>query len=681
MLDSQRMQSLAGPGPLTKGDRDLGTDFRVALVCMPFCYLESPSLALSQLRTVLNEDVGEQDRVQVDICYAQHDFAEVFGFEVHNFLADSGSSLIGDWLFSHVLFPKSEQDTLRFVQTHCPDRAAQVLGLVPRLNAFLDRLIADYRLASADVVGFTTLYQQTVASLALAHRLRTITSKPVIVMGGGNCEGMMGKALIRNFACLDYVFSGNALISFPLFVKRLRSADLDGCDRIDGVFSRRNECLETWDTDAVATKTPEGAVIYADAIRQKKSAVPAVRLHCAERPVNEVVDLDYADFLESFRQKVAAAAGSLKPRLPLETSRGCWWGEKSHCTFCGSCGWNIAYRQMDAERAVGYITGVVDRHKSDANYFECVDQLIPKDFPEKVMPRLKLDSTCGLFYEVRSSLSFDDMKQLRASGIFAIQPGIEALSSSLLRLMAKGVSAAQNVAHLRHCAELGIMPMWALLTGFPQEDEKYYFEYRRMLPSLFHLPPPMAISPIDFHRNSPYTWYAKKYDLELRPADVYKSIYGLPDSEMDDLAYFFEDRTIEAPYKRHVEKHLSELGVMIAIWRNSWVGHSGPIPQLHFADRNGATGVVDTRAGVARFQALTDLELAVLHQFADVRALAAVKRENLAPEQALDSAIASLVKRGLMFMEDDRGISLVLPGPTDVPPFVKMLRNGEVVLH
>ena len=57
-----------------------------------------------------------------------------------------------------------------------------------------------------------------------------------------------------------------------------------------------------------------------------------------------------------------------------------------------------------------------------------------------------------MFYEVKSNLRKEDVRQLREAGVVAIQPGIESLSDEVLRIMRKGVSALQNIQLLKGCA-------------------------------------------------------------------------------------------------------------------------------------------------------------------------------------------------------------------------------------
>jgi hypothetical protein len=54
-----------------------------------------------------------------------------------------------------------------------------------------------------------------------------------------------------------------------------------------------------------------------------------------------------------------------------------------------------------------------------------------------------------LSYEEKSNLTRRKVKALVEAGVREVQLGIEALSTGLLRLMSKGVTAAQNVAALR----------------------------------------------------------------------------------------------------------------------------------------------------------------------------------------------------------------------------------------
>jgi hypothetical protein len=117
------------------------------------------------------------------------------------------------------------------------------------------------------------------------------------------------------------------------------------------------------------------------------------------------------------------------------------------------------------------------------------------------------------------------------------------------------------------------------------------------------------------------------------------------------------------------------------MWRHVWVGQRGPLPQLHFERRDGQTGIVDTRSGIARFHSLNHHELSLLDAFREPELVARVQKGAVVPEGELLAHLSHLVKKQLLFVEGGRGVSLVLQEPTEVPAFVNLLRSGEVVLH
>ncbi len=63
---------------------------------------------------------------------------------------------------------------------------------------------------------------------------------------------------------------------------------------------------------------------------------------------------DFDEFFErSERSGVAGPDAALRDTpLPFESSRGCWWGEKQHCTFCGLNGGTMKHRAKSPERVL-----------------------------------------------------------------------------------------------------------------------------------------------------------------------------------------------------------------------------------------------------------------------------------------------------------------------------------------
>jgi magnesium-protoporphyrin IX monomethyl ester (oxidative) cyclase len=121
----------------------------------------------------------------------------------------------------------------------------------------------------------------------------------------------------------------------------------------------------------------------------------------------------------------------------------------------------------------------------------------------------------AIFYEVKADLSESDLAVLADSGVKFVQPGIESLATSTLKLMKKGTTAFQNLRLLKLCSTYGIHPLWNLLVGFPGEGEDVYRRYVDLLPLIVHLQPPTGVYPVRFDRFSPYYNQRQSYGLDL----------------------------------------------------------------------------------------------------------------------------------------------------------------------
>src|SRR5262249_46480802 len=140
--------------------------------------------------------------------------------------------------------------------------------------------------------------------------------------------------------------------------------------------------------------------------------------------------------------------------LPYESSRGCWWGARQHCTFCGLNGETMAFRQKSPDRMIDGVKRLLARYPSQN--IAMIDNILPHSYFRTVLPRLAEDPPAArIYYEIKSNLTLNQVELLRRAGVERAQPGIEALSSSLLQRMKKGVLARQNLALLRYGRAVG----------------------------------------------------------------------------------------------------------------------------------------------------------------------------------------------------------------------------------
>ena len=174
--------------------------------------------------------------------------------------------------------------------------------------------------------------------------------------------------------------------------------------------------------------------------------------------------------------------------LPYESSRGCWWGAKHHCTFCGLNAQTMQHREKSADRVISELRLLLETHPT--RKVCVVDNIMPRSYFKTLLPRLRPSYQAFRCSTKRSRTSRSIKSRLRKAGVCDIQPGIEALSSALLTRMDKGVTARQNIALMRYARAVGLTLTWNLLYAFPGDHVEDYEETLRVVPLLRHIQPP-----------------------------------------------------------------------------------------------------------------------------------------------------------------------------------------------
>jgi ribosomal peptide maturation radical SAM protein 1 len=452
-----------------------------------------------------------------------------------------------------------------------------------------------------------------VPSLAVARRIKQLAPEVVVVFGGGNCDGDMGTALHRNYRFVDHVVRGEGEVAFPALLRALDGtaafADVPGLCWWDGETQRVNPT--------------------------QPHPVPPGRI-----PV--------PDFDDWFAQMdTSPVRGFVEPKLVVETARGCWWGEAHHCTFCGLNGSLMEFRSKAPDRVLDELSYLVSRHQ--VLDVITVDNIIDSAYYRTVLPRIaELDWDLRVHYELKSNLKPTEIEALRAAGVAHVQPGIESLSSPVLKLMDKGVSGLRNVRTLRDCESACLTVSWNWLYGFPGETAADYAEVLRQLPALAHLQPPSAAGRILLERFSPYFRDPALGFPERTSADLYRHVYRLPEEEKADLVYLFDtpDRGLD-------EASAAELTAQVHAWHDRYADS-----HLQRFDEDGAIVLQDRRVGRPHEDVLIDDPdlVAAYDELEHGRTLPALVRRladagrHPDPDRLADW-VAALLDRGLLFTE------------------------------
>ncbi len=601
----------------------------IFLVSMPYAAVERPSIALGLLAAELR-GAG----IAVETSYACLDFAARVGLRAYDAVLNSHTALfIGEWTFAAAAFPERaavDEEYLaaaaeRVLESRVIDDDVDARELLLSLREEAARFAAE--LADAIVagrpriVGCSSTFQQHTASLALLRAVRERDPDIVTVIGGTNCEGPMGMAARRAFPWVDFVFSGEADEVIVPFVRAVLDRGRDGLPPlpgvIDGTIAARRDAepprASVWSVDAIPTP-------------------------------------DYDDYFTALDR--SPLRDSIAPALVVETSRGCWWGAKSHCTFCGLNGGNMSYRAKSPARAVA------EFHRLAARYgvrrFTVVDNIIDMGYHQQVLPQLA-GHGYDVFYETKANLRRHHMQGFADAGVRSIQPGMESFHDEVLRLLAKGNKTYMNVQLLKWASELSMEISWVFLIDVPEQQDDWYLEMLAWLPAITHLAPPVYATPIQFIRFSPYHRDAARWGFDLVPEPAYAQVYPLDAEEMQQLAYYFVERTPA----REAGLGQRMLVAWLGLWREQH--EDGERPVLHMRRKGEAIVVHDTRscrtAARHRLEGLAARLYAACDEATERHALA----ERLGAEDGeLDEVVAALVADNLLLDLGGRLLALAV---------------------
>lgn len=388
---------------------------------------------------------------------------------------------------------------------------ATVHANVVRAGVCIDRCVQRVLEASYDVVCLSCTFElQLTAALAIAARLRAARPELRIALGGAACFGPAAGELAAAFDTIDAVcYSEGDEVIVPL-VKALRGGR--PLSEVPGIV---------WtDEHDVTRRTPPPPL---------------------SRELDRLPIPDYHDFVE---QHARSEWSDLPLTLFFETSRGCWWGHKHLCTFCGLNTDASVYRRKSAERAVEEICHLHDTYPA-AERLQAADNILDMGYLEAVLPRLAewrlgRERPLRMFWEIKTNLQRAQIQTLAEAGVDIVQPGIESFSDDTLRLLNKGATGQTQIQVLKWLYEHGIQPSYNLLVMNPGESEASYHEMVALAPYLVHLPPPRVL-PMELHRFSPYfTDPARHQITNVRPRERYARVFGEGRVDTARLAYVFD---------------------------------------------------------------------------------------------------------------------------------------------
>ncbi len=617
---------------------------RVAIVVMPWFDVTTAALGAGLLKAYL-----APRGIRCDVLHLNLLMAERVG-GLAQILADSTKSVWPEWFFGYHLFGPGG---LGEVRTSLADAAktrtfqefiARSNLSLERLEAlvdadvpeFLDECLESVDWSRYDAIGFSSIMASHSACLALARLLkRRFPDKPLI-LGGSNVESEMGPAALEACDWLDYVVSGEGEKALTRLLENIR--DGRPHEPVPGVSLRG--------ADGRVATTPAGPPIDMD-------------------------ELPTPDFTEYFGTLASSPVGAwISPRIiPFESSRGCWWGAKQHCTFCGLNGEVMTMRVRSAPRVLEDIVALEKRHGSLD--LLATDNIIALEHMKTLMPelkRLRLESGIdySFFYNVKSNLTEEQIALLAQAAVDRLEPGIESMDSGVLKLMRKGVKGIHNIQTLKFATEQGMTVYWNYLCGFPGEDPAAYGPMAEQALALTHLAPPIGVHPIRPDRFSPYHERPAEFGIEKpRPVEAYRHIFPSERFDLGRTAFYHD--FAPRPGDDAPARYAAPLSVNVDAWRRVFATTFFAYRQGHgFVDLyDSRPRKADARPalGVARLEGFDAFIFRHFRSFSPVSRLEKAAREaGVWPGEAVArERLDALVADRVLAREDDLYLTLAVP--------------------
>lgn len=595
---------------------------KVLLISMPLGALGRQALGLSLLKPLLRRR-GHQ----CDVKYLTFPFAELAGYGNYRWLHEDApyTAFAGDWAFTEALYgPNPAADAayateiLKNTWRLSEEDVQRVFTVRAAAGPFIDWCLQAINWSAYDAVGFTSTFEQNIASLALARRLKHAFPHLITIFGGANWEGEMGLELHRQFDFVDFVCGGEAEISFPALLDRLAARhpvhDIAGV-----VFRHCGQSFWTGGPDRLEN-------------------------------LDELPEPDYSDYFLDLNASTIAA--EVTPALLFESARGCWWGQKSHCTFCGLNGEGMAFRSKTGRRALRELKSLAQQWPTPM--VAAVDNILDMSYFKEFLPALaKEELGLEIFYEVKANLTRRHLRLLKEAGVGRIQPGIESMSDHVLQLMRKGTTALQNIQLLKWCRDYGIHADWNLLYGFPGETREDYRQMLELLPAIRHLAPPTSCGPLRLDRFSPYHADPARWGLRnLRPLAAYRHLYPAAGVALSRIAYYFD-------FDYAPGEDPQEFSLEVRQYCEQWRAAPGAGALTAVRRPDGSLGLLDSRSNRAvNGEILEGLDQRI-YEFCDAaHTPAGIARHTGASEQRVRAFLDRALAQRLMITDGLRYLSL-----------------------
>lgn len=349
-------------------------------------------------------------------------------------------------------------------------------------------------------IGITTMTgQQITSGLECAKFVREINPNVPIIWGG--IHPSIDPIKTIKHTLVDYVVIGEGEKTFLELLNALKNkSDLND---VDGI------CFQK-DDNTIITKEREF-------------------IDLNERPIPDYKLLNVSDYIttEVFSES----------NIMMLTSRGC----PHNCMFCYNGGYNKGkYRTLTPENFIRHLQYIIKNFNifavifNDDNFF--VDKKRVEDICNLIIKNklnVTFKTTCRIEYIV--SYSKDFLSLMKKAGFIELYLGVESGSNKILSFIKKGCTKDDVIKACMKLKEVGIVPKFSFMAGFPKEEKEDIIETLDLMVELIELNKDAHCTPIQLFSPYPKT---ELFDISIEDGlKIPKTFEGYGKSNWNEIKH------------------------------------------------------------------------------------------------------------------------------------------------
>ncbi|HAA13148.1 MAG TPA: hypothetical protein DCE41_16240 [Cytophagales bacterium] len=494
----------------------------------------------------LLQAVAKQQGYKVDVWHLDALLAKNLGPEVYQLIQNSQSNayfqLLWARLFArsafglpalghdHHLLWDQEQATHGLVHANvyndqmAPFTETQLLTLEAQCYTWVQDVLAEYVMNPYPVVGAAIGYEcQLHAGISILNGIKAKDPTVTTIMGGGYFD--------------DYGRE-EGVLSLPIEVDHLLVGEAE------------DTFIQILDAVSGKAKPPTERVIRHTEGRSLKG-LPLADYDAYANQITTILGKEYFDTQVQV--------------LWYESNRGCWWGDKSRCTFCSIP--EAIFRRKDTKQVVADLQEIQKKYPDKVVLF--ADNIIVDEFTDEVLALAPDSNTLPkVGFQLKVGKTLDYVTGLHRINTRWALPGVESFSTSLLKRMKKGTKGKDNLYFLRNACSYGIALQYHLLWGFPGDIQQEYDYLLELAPKLSHLQPVAFFTYALIGRGSPLFEHAESLGVQDKQAwQAYHAVYPT-DADIFRLTHYFKGVFTSAAYEQ--PELIAAIGKVLQDWKDHY---------------------------------------------------------------------------------------------------------------